>query len=99
MLGTTNIKDSTLLGTYIYPKSRTNHSIDKQSEMKCSFSVFVLPRLPDERFGIRLPAMERDFYLLQNIMFASGAHTDSDLVGIRSFFQGEKATWVRDLDR
>jgi hypothetical protein len=44
-----------------------------------------------EDLGLRLAAMERDFYFLQNIRVASGAHTDSHLMGIWSFVQGQKA--------
>ena len=35
--------------------------------------------------------MEINFYLLQKIRVVSGAQTDSNLMGIRSFIQGEKA--------
>jgi hypothetical protein len=44
-----------------------------------------------EDLGFDYQQWKEIFFLLQNIRVASGAHTDSHLMGIRRFYQGENA--------
>ena len=58
---------------------------------KHAASIGVVTRLQAGRSGVRFPAGERDFYVLENSQTGSGAHPVCYSMGTRGSFPGNKA--------